>query len=381
LILEAADRASFLSPAVLSRRVESAWHLFMALSHASGGHLGDGLMADWLAVYQPTRAVRWFSSTEETAVWPALLREPPPEHPAPRPPGWGALVTPLHSQTEILLPVYDAHSDPVSGALAEQVAATPLPLYGLPAGLHGLHFRSHSASRQDGGPVLITWLEFADRPAANADPARTARALAIQRRLLGKSLLNRWLTSWWLNWLPDPYLPARNAPPVPTRALRCHTQYTLAYDAALSPFEEDLGSRLWQMSIQHDPFSPHLFASLPAPVVAQLGTAQAQRLCLHSYPLLYSYAPDRLDAIVATPVAVHQHTLTIAGDEFSGPFLAWGGPYSLVAFTLAHPDAGPVGLRLEGAAYGLALAELLPLLETLVVLKDRLDLVAQYQQA
>lgn len=380
LVVPGEDRRSLLPPPVLSRHEEGDWSLFLALRHAGGGHLGEGLVGDWLAVYRPTGAVRWFPWSEETTVWLTLLREPPQEQSAPRPPGWGAFVGPFHSETQILLSVPDSQPDPVSGALAEQVAATPLPLYGPPAGLYGLHFRSHSAARHDGGPLLITGLEFADWPAANADPARTARALAKQQRVLGKSPGQRRLTSWWLNWLPDPYLPARNAPPVPTQALHCHTQYTLAYDSALFPFEHDDDNGWWQMRTQHDPISPRLFAGLPAPVVAQLGIPLGHRLCLHIYSLLYSYAPDRLDAIVAAPVEVHERPLTIAGAEFRGTFLAWGGPYPLVAFTLARPEAGPVGLCLEGAAYGIPLTELVSLLEQLVIINDQPDLVTQYMQ-
>jgi hypothetical protein len=379
LVVLAERRWDAIPDPVLFRHHEDDWSLFQSLATPGSGRRGSGYRADWLAVHTPTGVTRWFLQTEETAVWPALLREPRPVISAPRPPAWGQTAPPF-SHTPLRPEVAADMLAEVQRAFAEQVGTTPVPLYGPPTPLRGLRFRSYG-SEGLGDQLQITSLEFADQPAVNAEPTRTAQVLMKERNALmdplWAQLKNKTrMVAPRIYVGPDPPPKPRPAPPPATQALGYQTRYMLTYD--ISP-DEGM-DRTWQMRTRMDPFAPRLFAGLPEPVRALLGSPQAQSLCLQTFNMMQSYAPDRLNAIAAAPVAVHQHPLMIAGKEFTGPLLGWGGPYPLVAFALDHPEVGPVALRLEGAAYGIPLVDLLAVLEAFVVINDRPDLVAQYQQ-
>ena len=194
------------------------------------------------------------------------------------------------------------------------------------------------------------------------------------RRLVEKyKLPARWLAPY----VDQGALPA--LPPLPAKVL-----YLDSYDNYLENWFEDWPNKemqdmLLDSSFEHDQAAPTLFAGLPEQVRNRLTDRRGKQLCVQVGRMAWMYAPDILQEIAESGAQGIARRFVIDGKEFEGQLLYWPHKYPLCAFRLEHRESPELVYRLEGAAYGITLEQLEGLLEGLVAVNERPELIAQYQ--
>lgn len=367
------------------RHRQGDWLLFRLTTERAGGLVGQGWRTDWLAVRAAGGEVRRYAHVPEVEVWLDLLGRralPSQENPVEQ---WGAPdpVIPATHRTSVR--VLGPAPPPRAPDLYAVTATTAVPVYGVPDGAAGLDLSNANIQRWQGRDEIVG-LTFTNQRTAPADPGRTEATIGeVRRRLMEEADAWRerhargptWASAWTRaeHRVPNddpPPTPPPPAPPVPTAVLEVRSSYLLSYDVAFPPGGGQFNT---------DQIGPTLLAGLPAAVRAVLPEERCQAHLLQVKPLLWRYAPDHVAAIAASPARVLRRPLVVAGKPFAAELLAWTGQPPLCAFRLEREDTGPVRVLLSGAAYGIELTSLLALLEQLVVVNDRLALLARYQAA
>ncbi len=136
--------------------------------------------------------------------------------------------------------------------------------------------------------------------------------------------------------------------------------YHLTYDVDLPGGVE--------MRFNVDAIAPKLFAGLPPEVRTALGDERCKLHCTRVHSMLWRYVPDLL-----------RRPLTIEGNVFAAELLAWPRPRTLCAFQLERDVMGPIRSVISGSAYGVAFERLVEILQALVIINHRGELLAQYQ--
>ncbi len=90
--------------------------------------------------------------------------------------------------------------------------------------------------------------------------------------------------------------------------------------------------------------------------------------------LFESYHLNSEERAAAGSPQLVENDFTIAGVLFSGELRYWSQPYPLFGFFLKHEEA-----ILVGSAFGLSQQDVMQLLEQLIILNNRAELLAQYQ--
>jgi hypothetical protein len=275
--------------------------------------------------------------------------------------------------------------------LAEVVSMAKMPVYGLESASFGLAAVLYAATNQGPGQHEAhgVTIHFEDHPSVDEDPERSAGKVQAYLRKRDEEEMRRLVRSYKLpaRWLA-PYenptvangLPSW--PPLPTKVLHLDSSDNYPERSPEQEVEldfQEMEDKFLEHRFEHDPAALTLFAGLPGQVRGQLSDLQAKQFCLRVGEIAWRCVPDLLTEIATSGAQVIARRFVIDGNEFDGQLLYWPHRYPLCSFRLEH-QAGPnLAYRLEGATYGITLEQVEELLEGLVTVNDRPDLIAQYQ--
>ena len=241
------------------------------------------------------------------------------------------------------------------------------------------------------GSLQSVSLTFADRPGDYPKSGRTEeRLIEVREQImrqqyeLYKERKAEGVTSeqWnWVSFLPDTNADPDQAgttpsyPPLPTRALE------LAYSYELTPEPDSQPDVLVDFSSASplNYFAHTLFSGLSEEVRKQVPEWECQTLCMQVHSVLWSFAPDLVEELAASPTQAIQRNILIATRQFRGVLLCWAHEQPLCAFRLEHLESENVTYRIDGSAFGITLTELQDHLQGLVLLNHNDDLLARYQ--
>lgn len=300
----------------------------------------------WLALNIETGSIHHFPTMTEVAAWSDLL---------------------LTAEVPFTSAALLQHSASLMGQpslprLRELITPT-LVVYGPIGTPYGLELTSFISSQPQG----ITSLIFTAQPSPSAATAQTEEKLNATRQDMEQSVVETPRFGPRVEGslaAGDGSIPAsvRHGSLVTTRVLQLNYARGLTY---CRPLTAGYGGAL--------------FTQLPTRIREELGDDLCAYLCMQADDMLWRYAPDQREAIAASPVQSMVRSFTLAGQVSTGALLYWPQTNSLGAFQLEYSEIPPFVYQLSGAAYGLTLAQLEMLLDQLVLLNDRPDLLIQYQ--
>jgi hypothetical protein len=264
---------------------------------------------------------------------------------------------------------------------AQIVAVSVVPLYGPVGSPFGLTLSSTQGTEQtDKGQVLrISALAFHSRSPVDVDPTRTEEHLVEARTRL---MQQRWeedqkgkKKSHFMVTLHASSGDTRKIqhPPVPIRGVAVGSKYAAFED--VHPQEVII----YKHELDIMDFRGRLLEGLPRKVREELTEWWSRELCEEASKVIWGFLPDLISELESSEAQTVFRQFVIDGEEFTGKILYWPHAHPLCGFHLERPVGEGKLHVLSGHAFGLELADLIPLLEGMLVINERLDLITQYE--